>query len=224
VPAPLPAIDPMPPRATGPLPWVRAGLRLLRDPTGSFAAARARLGDTYVVDAFGYRLFCVFSADGVRALYALPESAASFGLATYNLLKLKLPGELFAGRRNGPRNLFGGDDVERYVGNLEAAMRAELAQLGTRGRFEVFAEMRRVGHRLGLASWIGDEAATPANFARLVPLHPWEVLAKCPLCYQREMFFYHSTDGEEVEYVTLDRGHHWSAPVPRDFDLAAPVG
>jgi len=163
-------VEPMPPRAAGALPWVGAGAALLRDPTGFFTETRRRLGDTYLVDAFGYRLFCVFSAQGVRSLYALPESRASFGLATYNLLKLKIPGELFAGRRNGPRTLFGGEDVERYVVNLEQAVRAEVTELGARGRFEVFAEMRRVGHRLGLASWIGPEAAAPENLDRLIPL------------------------------------------------------
>lgn len=163
-------IEPMPPRAPGLLPWIGAGLGLLRDPTRFFADARRTLGDTYVVDAFGFRLFCVFSAAGVRGLYALPESRASFGLATYNLLKLKIPGELFAGRRVGPRNLFAGEDVERYVVNLEEAMRRELEQLGASGRFEVFAEMRRVGHRLGLSSWIGNEAAAPENLERLIPL------------------------------------------------------
>lgn len=166
----LAAIEPMPPHVAGRVPWVGAGLRLLADPTRFFADTRRALGDTYVVDAFGFRLFCVFSAAGVRALYALPEARASFGLATYNLLKLKIPDELFAGRRNGPRNLFGGEDVERYVVNLEEAVRREIEQLGERGRFEVFAEMRRLGHRLGLASWIGNEAAAPENLDRLIPL------------------------------------------------------
>lgn len=163
------AIEPMPPVAPG-LPWIGAGLGLLRNPSRFFADARRRLGDTYVVDAFGYRLFCVFSAAGVRGLYALPESQASFGLATYNLLKLKIPGELFAGRRNGPRTLFGGEEVERYITNLEEAVRLEIEQLGASGRFEVFAEARRLGHRLGLASWIGPEAAAPRNLDRLIPL------------------------------------------------------
>ncbi len=163
-------VEPMPPRAPGALPWIGAGLALLRGPTRFFSETRRALGDTFVVDAFGYRLFCVFSPAGVRGLYALPESQASFGLATYNLLKLKIPGELFVGRRNGPRTLFGGEDVERYVANLEEAVRREIVQLGDAGRFEVFAEMRRLGHRLGLASWIGNEAAAPENLDRLIPL------------------------------------------------------
>lgn len=163
-------VEPLPPRAPGRVPWVGAGLGLLRAPTRFFTETRRALGDTYLVDAFGYRLFCVFSPTGVKNLYALPESSASFGLATYNLLKLKIPAELFAGRRNGPRTLFGGEDVERYVANLEQAVRVEVAELGSSGRFEVFAAMRRLGHRLGLASWIGPEAADPANLDRLIPL------------------------------------------------------
>jgi cytochrome P450 len=167
---PLPVVDPMPPRAAGPLPWVRAGRRLLANPTAFFADARRRLGDTFVVDAFGFRLFCVFSPLGVRTLYALKENEASFGLATFRLLKLKLPAELFAGRRVTPHRLFGGDDVERYLRTLDDAVTVELDLLGASGRFEVFAEMRRLGHRLGFATWLGREAASPAWIDRLIPL------------------------------------------------------
>jgi cytochrome P450 len=164
------AVTPMPPRTPGLLPWVGSGFQLLRNPTRFFVEARRKLGDTYVVDAFGRRLFCVFSPAGVRSLYALPEHQASFGLATYNLLKLKIPGELFVGRRNGPRTLFANQDVERYLQNLEEAVRVEIEQLGSAGELEVFAGMRRLGHRLGLASWIGNQAASPRFLDRLVPL------------------------------------------------------
>ncbi|HJQ85510.1 MAG TPA: cytochrome [Candidatus Binatia bacterium] len=166
----LPAIDPMPPRAPGRLPWIGSGTRLLRNPTRFFAGVRARLGDTYVADAFGRRLFCVFSPAGVRALYALREDEASFGRATYDLLTLKLPPELFAGRRVTPHRLFAGDDVTRYLRNLEGAVAAAIDELGTAGTCEVFATMRRLGHRLGLASWLGTEAASPPWIDRLVPL------------------------------------------------------
>jgi hypothetical protein len=47
--------------------------RRLRDPTRFLAAARCDLGDPFSVDAFGVRLFCVFSPAGVRRLYALAE-------------------------------------------------------------------------------------------------------------------------------------------------------
>ena len=163
-------VEPMPPVAPGRLPWIGAGLRLLAGPAAFFAATRATLGDTFVVNAFGFRLFCVFSPAGVRRLYELPEQDASFGLATYNLLTLKIPPELLAGRRNGPRTLFANPDVERYLRNLEEAVQAEIEELGAAGRFDVFHEMRRLGHRLGLASWLGCEAVEPAYLDRLIPL------------------------------------------------------
>jgi cytochrome P450 len=168
--AALSAIEPMPPRVSGPLPWVGAGLRLLRNPTRFFADTERRLGGTFVVDAFGFRLFCVFSPAGVRRLYELPEHEASFGLATYRLIGFKLPPELLAGRRNSPHHLFGNQRVEGYLGNLEDAMRVEVDELGSAGTFDVFDECRRIGHRLGFASWAGVEAASPRHLDRLVPL------------------------------------------------------
>ena len=163
-------VDPMPPMARGTLPWVRAGIGLLRNPTEFFSARRRALGDTFVVDAFGFRLFCVFSAEGVRSLYALPEERASFGLATYTLIKHKAPPELLAGIRNTPHRLFGNQEVERYLDALDDAVRHEVDALGARGEVEVFAEMRRLGHRLGFASWAGAEAASSRHLDRLIPL------------------------------------------------------
>jgi len=166
----LPAVAPLPPIARGGLPWVGAGVRLLRDPTAFFRDTRATLGDTFVVDAFGYRLFCVFSAAGVRALYALPEEVASKGFADYLLLRHKLPDEIFAGRRTFPHDLFGNQETESYLESIEEAVRLELAELGESGSFEVFATTRRLGHRVGLAAWAGIECASPRMLDRLVPL------------------------------------------------------
>jgi cytochrome P450 len=168
--APLPDVTPMPPRATGPLPWVQGGLGLLRNPTGLFERLRAVHGDTFVLDAVGHRFFCVFSPEGVRSLYAQPEEEASFGLATYTLIKAKVPIELLLGRRTHPKTLFGNAKVEGYLDNLHGAVAQEIDRLGDDGRFEIFAEMRRLGHRLGLASWCGHEAASPAFVERLIPL------------------------------------------------------
>ncbi len=167
----LPHVEPPPPRAPGRLPWVGSGIPLLRDPTHFFVRTRERLGDTFLVDAFGYRLFCVFSPVGVRTLYALPEREASFGLATYELvMRHKLPLELVVGRRTRPHDLFGSQEVETYLAHLEEAVRRQLAELGGAGRFEIFAFARRLGHRLGLACWAGAEAATPPTLDRLIPL------------------------------------------------------
>ena len=163
---PLPAVEPAPPRAGGALP----GLGLLRGPTRFFAESRARLGDTFLVDAFGWRLFCVFSAEGVGALYALPEAEASFGLATFNLVfRHKAPRELVIGRRRRPHDLFGNQELEGYLGQLERAVSLSLDELGAEGRFEAFAFARRLGHRLGLACWAGEEAAAPARLDKLIP-------------------------------------------------------
>src|SRR5262245_14917857 len=143
----LPAVEPMPPRASGPVPWLGAGLGLLTDPTRYLARLSSRLGPTFVLDGLGYRLFFVFDAPGVKALYAAPEHEASFGLATFELvMKRKLPLELAMGRRNRPHDLFKNPEIEGYLEHLEEAMRLELAELGESGRFEAFrSEERRVG-------------------------------------------------------------------------------
>lgn len=163
----LPVITPLPPVLRG-LPRVGSGPALLADPTSFFRRGRARHGDTFVADAFGHRMLCLFSAEGVRSLDALPEHRASFGLATYSLIRFKMPESLLIGRRVTPHALFGPQLVEGYLGALEGAMAAELELLGREGTFEVFSEMRRLAHRLGLASWAGPETA--AHLDRLMPL------------------------------------------------------
>jgi cytochrome P450 len=167
----LPSIDPMPPRAPANLPWIGSAVSLLRRPTGFLKRTREALGDTFVVDVFGYRLFFVFSAAGVRRLYALPEKEASFGLATFTLVfKHKIPLELAMGRRNRPHDLFGSQEIESYLEDLEAAVGHEMAAMGSAGTFEAFSWARRLGHRLGLGCWAGAEAASPRHLDRLVPL------------------------------------------------------
>jgi cytochrome P450 len=168
--AQVPTVDPLPPVASAHLPWARSGFQLLRNPTRFFSRHRARLGDTFLVDAFGYRLFCLFSPAGVRALYALPEHSASKGLADYALLRHKVPEELFSGRRNLPHDLFARDDTETYLERLEEAVRLQLDELGPSGQFEIFAYGRRLGHRVGLASWAGIECASKRRLDELIPL------------------------------------------------------
>jgi cytochrome P450 len=159
----------MPPRASGVVPWLGAGLGLLRDPTAHLTRLRARHGDSFVLDGLGYRLCFVFGPEGVRSLYAAPEREASFGLATFELvMKRKIPLELAMGRRNRPHDLFKNPEVESYLGLLEQAMDLELEALGERGRFEAFAEAKRLGYRLGLSAWAGAEAASPRFLTRLI--------------------------------------------------------
>jgi len=81
-----------------------------------------------------------------------------------------VPVELFADIRNPPHKLFGSRDVEGYLGSLREAVAVELDDLGERGSFELFARMRTLGHRLGLASWAGREAASEPYFSQLARL------------------------------------------------------
>lgn len=89
-----PRVTPPPPRVAGPVPFVGAGVDFLRNPTAFLEGARARVGDTFLLEAFGFRLFFLFSPAGVKALYKLPEKQASFAEATRTLIGFKLPHEL----------------------------------------------------------------------------------------------------------------------------------
>ena len=124
-----PSLDPMPPHVGRAVPWIGAGRALTHDPTAFFTRCRKRLGDTFVVDALGYRLFCLFSSQGVHNLWRLPEEQASKALAYLALLSHKVPIELFEGRRTLPRDLFARADVEAYLENLRTAVAFELDAL-----------------------------------------------------------------------------------------------
>jgi len=164
---PLPTIDPMPPIADLTLPW-DAAAEQPTDPVAALASARALHGDTFVVDGVGTRYLFLFSPAGVRAFYALPERQASKGLADCRMLLRKLPEQLFAGRRTFAHDLFGNEETENYLAHLELAIASQLDELGEAGTLEVFAFARRLGHRLGLASWAGQESATSPRLDALI--------------------------------------------------------
>ena len=84
------------------------------------------------------------------------------------MLRRKLPDEIFAGRRLLPSSLFRRDDVTSYLANLDRALDATEAELGERGSVDLFALTRRLGHRMGLASWAGPGCADGEAFERLV--------------------------------------------------------
>ena len=138
------------------------------DPVAVLAAARADLGDTFVVDSGEDRYLFTFSARGVESFYALPEELASKGLADFRMLRRKLPDEIFLGRRTLPSGLFRRDDVASYLANLSRAMDVAERELGDQGHAEVFALTRRLAHRMGLASWAGPGCADGPRFERLV--------------------------------------------------------
>jgi len=73
------------------------------DAVAAIAEARARHGETFVVESGSDHYLFTFSPTGVESFYALPEEIASKGLADYLMLRRKLPDEIF---RNG-RHLLG---------------------------------------------------------------------------------------------------------------------
>jgi cytochrome P450 len=158
------AVSPMPPLAAGVgLPWDVPML----DPVAAIAAARGELGDTFVVDSGEDRYLFTFSPAGVTSFYALPEDRASKAVADWRMLRRKLPDEVFLGRRTLPHQLFGRDDVADYLANVERALSATVEELEGGSETDVFGLTRRLGHRVGLASWGGPGSADGDRFERL---------------------------------------------------------
>jgi cytochrome P450 len=156
-----PEIHPMPPIATGVgLPWDVP----IDDPVQTLARARAELGDTFVVDSGPDRYLFTFSPEGVANFYALPEDQASKGVADWRMLRRKIPDEVFDGRRTLPHELFGREDVATYLDNVDRALDAALTELAETETIDVFALTRRLGHRVGLASWGGPGTTTGERF------------------------------------------------------------
>lgn len=160
-----PTIVPMPPLAVGcSLPWDA----VVPDPVAALARARLELGETFVVDSGADRYLFTFGPVGVAAFYALAEDRASKGVADWRMLRRKLPDELFVGRRTLPHQLFGRADVSHFLTHVERALDVALDELGDQGTVDAFALTRRLGHRVGLASWGGPGAATGLRFEALV--------------------------------------------------------
>ncbi|BBX44471.1 hypothetical protein GCM10009641_54510 [Mycobacterium cookii] len=156
---------PDPPFAEGTgLPWDVS----VTDAVAAIAAARARHGDTFAVHSGPDRYLFTFSPAGVESFYGLPEDKASKGVADYLMLRRKLPDEIFDGRRILPGTLFRRDDVSGYLANLNRALDETTAELGSTGTVDVFDLTRRLGHRMGLASWAGPGSAHGEAFEQLV--------------------------------------------------------
>ncbi|MGZ4211260.1 MAG: hypothetical protein ACXVQX_11780 [Actinomycetota bacterium] len=136
--------------------------------------AREHLGDTFTVESGGVTYLFTFGEDGLRAFYAVEERDAGKGIADYRMIVRKLPDELFAERRTFAHDLFGAQEVQGYLDNLDGAIGTEIDALGDAGSFDVVDLSRRLGHRLGLACWMGRGAPIGsgperATVRRLVP-------------------------------------------------------
>jgi cytochrome P450 len=140
----------------------------VQDPIGTLAKARESLGDTFIVASGDDDYLFTFSPVGVRSFYGLPEERASKGVADWRMLRRKLPDEIFVGRRTLPNQLFGRDDVAAYLTNVKRALDDTLLELGDAGEIDVFQLTRRLGHRVGLASWGGPGSASGERLDRLI--------------------------------------------------------
>jgi cytochrome P450 len=163
VPRPEPVPEPPYAQDTG-LPWDVS----VTDAVAAIAAARAQHGDTFALRSGHDRYLFTFSPIGVESFYGLHEDKASKGVADYLMLRRKLPDEIFGGRRILPSTLFRRDDVAGYLANLDRALDQTIDELGPSGTVDVFELTRRLGHRMGLASWAGPGSAQGEAFERLV--------------------------------------------------------
>jgi cytochrome P450 len=138
------------------------------DPVAAIGGARAAHGDTFVVPGRGTDYLFLFSPAGVRSFYALAEADASKGVADWQMLRRKLPDELFVGRRTFPHDLFARDDVVQYRAVVDRAIDVTWTELGPGGTIDPFDLTRRLGHRIGLSTWAGPCGDPGPDFDALV--------------------------------------------------------
>jgi len=160
----LPAITPMPTVADCVLPWDGP----VSDTVAAIGAARSACGDTFVIDGGEDRYLFLFSPAGLRDFYGVPEQQASKGIADWKMLVRKLPDELFDGRRTLPHELFTRPNVTGYLEALEVAITMQLSELSPGDEIDLFDFTRRLGHRMGLASWGGREVLRSDRFEELI--------------------------------------------------------
>ncbi len=156
-------ISPVPPLADARLPWDEE----VADPIAAIAAARAKHGDTFVIEGARSPFLFLFSPVGVQSFYAVAEADASKGVADWQMLRRKLPPELFRDRRTFPHDLFARDDVVQYLDVVRSAIDIAQNELGESGTFDVFDFTRRLGHRIGLSTWAGP-CGTSTEFDGLI--------------------------------------------------------
>lgn len=180
------------------LPWDVA----VGDAVAAIADARARHGDTFVVNSGRDHYLFTFSPAGVESFYGLAEEQASKGVADFLMLRRKLPDEIFDGRRVLPGSLFRRDDVASYLTNLDDALTQTATELGDQGSVDVFDLARRLAHRMGLASWASPGAATGEAFDRLV--HAFDILDGAEAFVHPDAMAAVAASGKRAERAALD--------------------
>jgi cytochrome P450 len=152
-------VSPKPAIVHDELAHIGAGLRFSQSPTNFLCEMRKEYGDTFLVDVFGYKLFCVFSPQGLKSLYAAAEEDASFGMATFDMLGFKTPLDIFM---DADIDLFYEllvpEKVAAYVPDFSQVVAQVIAGWGAAGEINVFDEIRTLEQRVGFKVWMGDEA------------------------------------------------------------------
>jgi cytochrome P450 len=195
------------------------------DAVAAIAAARARHGDTFAVQSGRDHYLFTFSPTGVESFYGLPEEKASKGIADYLMLRRKLPDEIFDGRRILPSTLFRRDDVAGYLANLDWALSETTTELGSSGSVDVFDLTRRLGHRMGLASWAGPGSAQGDAFDRLV--RAFDILDGADAFVHPDAMAAVAASNKRAERAALEQVagivaaavHRWDAGGPDDQGL-----
>lgn len=161
-------VSPKPPMVHDELTHIGAGLRFTQSPTNYLAEMREQYGDTFLVDVFGYKLFCVFSPQGLKSLYSAAEDEASFGMATFDMLGFKTPIEVFM---DADIDLFyellTPEKVAAYVPLFCSEIEAVLAGWSNSGAIDVFDEIRTLEQRVGFRVWMGEEATADGTWQQL---------------------------------------------------------
>jgi cytochrome P450 len=153
-------VSPRPAIVHDELAHIGAGLRFAQNPTRFLAQMREQYGDTYLVDVFGYKLFCVFSPQGLKSLYAAAEDEASFGMATFDMLGFKTPLDIFMDADIGLfYELLQPDKVVGYINDFVDGIAQALSEWTDRGELNVFDDLRTLEQRVGFRVWMGEEAA-----------------------------------------------------------------
>lgn len=150
---------------SGPIPFIRAGLRFVRRPKSWLEEMRQEHGDNFVVSMFGFKMFFTFSPTGLRDLYRAAEQEASFQEATRTLLQFKLPEELLAERsiKGMFASIFRRSLMEKYASVTLKSVNEHLDKLPNDGEFELFREVKEVYYRIGFRCWCGEDAITTPN-------------------------------------------------------------
>lgn len=159
-----------PPTVSGKYPFIGAGLDWLHNPREFLNQKRKELGDVFILEAFGLKLFFVFSNSGLTEFYHIPESNASFLEATRAFLGYKVPAEVMKGEMPTIQKVLRRDFQKLWLERLNQSVRHELEDLGKKGTLDVFKWTKQVMHRAGFSVWVGSEATEKDTLQKLIAL------------------------------------------------------